>query len=71
MKQVYRDTSLTIAGVTLIPIIEVSVNHWQHNDILSCWGTKDPVGIVVLSQSARLAFRITGEEVSVEELMEE
>jgi hypothetical protein len=69
MKKTSRGNSLSIGGVTLVPVIEESINHWQCNGLLSVWGTKNPIGIVVQTQSARLAFRITGEEVSVEELV--
>ena len=69
MKQISKGPSLTIAGVTLLPVIQTTSNHWQCDNLLSFWGNKEPIGIVVQTQSARLAFRITGEEVSVEELV--
>lgn len=70
-KEVIIDNSVTVAGVTLIPIVRVSQNCWQGNSGISCMGSKQPVSVVVVSPSAKRGFRITGEEVPLEQLIQE
>ena len=60
---------VTVAGITIIPIAKVSLHRWHGNRRLSVWGDKQPVGVVVVSPSARRAFRMTGDEISPDELI--
>ena len=59
------------AGITLVPVEKVSRNYWQRKGKFLFSGIRQPVSIVVISASARRAFRITGEEVSIEQLEQE
>ena len=62
---------VAVAGITLIPIARVSLNCWRVKDNLSFFGAKQPVGVVAIFGLARKAFRITGEEVPLEQLIKE
>lgn len=70
-KEVEIGNPVTVAGVTLIPVIKVSLNYWRSNGSVSFFGVKQPIGLVVVSSSARRAFRITGEEVPLDQLIQE
>ena len=70
-KEVDIGTPVVVAGVTLIPVTKVSQNYWQGNGGLSFFGVKQPIGVVVVSQSTKRAFRITGEEVPLDQLIQE
>jgi len=70
-KEVTIDNPVAVAGVTLIPVAEISLNHWRNSSGISFFGVKQPASIVVVSPSAKRAFRITGEEVSLDQLIQE
>ncbi|MFC1932317.1 hypothetical protein ACFLXU_01635 [Chloroflexota bacterium] len=59
------------AGVTLVPIVKTSLSYWQGKRCLSFFGTKHPVSMIVVSPQAKKAFRINGEEISLEQLIKE
>ena len=70
-KEVTIGKPVTVAGVTLIPVVEVSLNYWHGNGGASFFSVKQPVAVVVVSPLAKRAFRITGEEVSLDQLIQE
>ncbi len=70
-KEVVIGNPVAVAGVTLIPLAKVSLNYWQGNGGISFFGVKQPFGVVVVSPSAKRAFRITGEEVPLDQLIQE
>ena len=70
-KKVAADNPVSVAGITLIPVIKVSLRYWSTKGGDSFFGVKQHVAMVVVSQSAKRAFWITGEEVSLEELIKE
>ncbi len=70
-KEVKIDNPVALAGVTILPLVEVSLSYWRRDSRLAILGTKQPVGMVVISPSAKKAFRISGEEVSLEQLIQE
>jgi len=65
------EAPFTVAGVTLVPIVKTQLNCWQTKNRLSFFGTKQPVSIVVVSPQVKRAFRISGEEVPLDQLTEE
>jgi len=65
------ETPLAVAGVTLLPIVKTSLHHWQLKDRLLFFGSSEPVSVVVVSAQARRAFRISGEEVPLDQLGKE
>ena len=62
---------VAVAGVTLIPVAKVLLRHWYGRRGTLFFGVKQPVGVVVVSPSAKVAFRITGEEISLDQLIQE
>ena len=70
-KEVGIDNAVAIAGVTIIPVVEVSLNHLHGNGGFSFFGIKQPVSVVVVSPLGERAFRTTGEEVPLDQLIEE
>jgi uncharacterized spore protein YtfJ len=65
------DSPVAVGGVTLIPIAKISLDYESINRAGFFFGMKWPVAIVVISVSGKRAFRMTGEEVSVQELVQE
>ena len=70
-KEVRIENSVAVAGVTVIPVTKVSLNYWRSNSSISFFGVKQLVSVVVVSPLAKKAFRITGEEVSLDQLIQE
>lgn len=70
-KEIAIDNPVTIAGLTIIPVVQVLLNSWQVKGNASFFGLKQPVAVIVVSPLAKRAFRITGEEVSIEQLIQE
>jgi hypothetical protein len=57
--------------VTLIPVTKVSLNYWRGKQGVSFFGFKQPVTVVVVSPTEKRAFRVTGEEVPLDQLIQE
>ena len=70
-KEVVIDNPVVIAGVTLLPVARVTLSYWHGNDRISFFGSKQPVSVVVVTPSEKRAFRLTGEAVSLEQLVQE
>ena len=70
-QEVGIDNRVEVAGVTLIPVAKVSLNYWHANGGILCFGVKQAVAVVVVHPTAKRAFRITGEEVPLDQLMQE
>ncbi len=70
-EEIRVEAPFTVAGVTLVPVVKVWLNCWQSKGRVSFFGTKQPVSLVVVSPQAKRAFRINGEEVSLDQLYKE
>ena len=70
-KEVAIGNPVAVAGVTIIPVATVLRNQWHGKRGVSSWGSIQPVSIIVLTPTARRAFSITGEELSLEQLIQE
>lgn len=70
-KKITVGKPIMIAGATIVPVITASALYYRLNGSLSVFGSKQPVYIVLVKGSATKAFRITSEEVSLEQLIEE
>jgi len=68
-EEVIIENPVAVAGITLVPVTKLSLNYWHGKHNLSCFGVKQPVGVVVVSPSTKRAFRITGEEISLDQLI--
>jgi uncharacterized spore protein YtfJ len=70
-KETTIDSPVVVGEVTLVPIARLSLNYERSNGGIFFFGMKQPLAVVVISVSGKRAFRITGEEVSVQELIQE
>lgn len=70
-QKVEIDDPITVGEITLIPVIELSLKYQFNENYFSCFGTKQPASIVVVSPSGKRAFRVSGEEVSFDQLIKE
>ncbi len=70
-KKVTVGHPFTVAGVTLIPVIESSLSCWNIKGIFSFFGVSQPVSIVAVSTSEKKAFSSSGEEVPLARLIKE
>jgi len=70
-EEIKIETPFVSPGLTLIPIVKDSINYWQGRGRFSFFGIKQPVSMVVISPQGRKAFRISGEEISLDQLTEE
>lgn len=70
-KEVTIEAPVAVGEVTLIPVAKVSLKYEYSKRGISFFGVKQPIAVVVISVSARRAFRITGEEVSIDQLVQE
>jgi uncharacterized spore protein YtfJ len=70
-KEVAIDNPVTIAGLTLVPVVQILLSYWHGRSSSLYSGTKQPVALVIVSPSAKRAFRITGEEISIDQLFQE
>ncbi len=70
-KEVEIGNPMTIGEVTLIPVVELSLTYWCGGGRFFFFGTKQPASIVVVSPSGKRAFRISGEEVPLDQFIKE
>jgi len=70
-EEIRIEAPFVVAGVTLIPIVKASLNYRHSKSRLSFFGIKQPVSVVVVSPQAKRAFRIDGEEISLDQLTKE
>ncbi len=70
-KEVRTDNPVKIVGATLIPVVEVSLNYWHDKKGIAFFGIKQPVRVVVVTPSVKKAFMVSGEEVSLNQLIQE
>ena len=70
-KEVEIGKPIEISGIKLIPVIEVSLRYWYRKGGISFLGIKQPLSVVVISPSGKKVFKVSGEEVPLDELMKE
>ena len=70
-KKVAVENPVAVASVTLIPVVRSLVNRWHSKNGVSFFASKEPVAVALVSPSTKKAFRITGEEITLDELIEE
>ena len=70
-KKIIADNMISVAGLTLIPVTKISTNLWSTRAGEAFLAIKQPIAIVVVSPQAKIAYRISGEEISLDELMKE
>jgi len=70
-KEVVVEDPVAVPGLTLLPVVQVLRNYWQANNRLSFFAVKQPVAVITVSPSEKRAFRISGEEVAIDQLIKE
>ena len=70
-KKIVIDKPVSVAGLTLIPVTQVSLGLWSARAGKAFLAIKQPIAVVVVSSQKNRAFRMTGEEVLLEELVQE
>ena len=70
-EEIKIEAPIAVAGVTLVPIVKTSLNYWLGKGHHSFFGTKQPISLVVAGPQGKRAFRVNGEEISLEQLTEE
>lgn len=70
-KEVTIANPVTIAGVTLLPVSKVTIScrHGQRGITLS--GSKQPVSVIIVTPSGKRAFRLSGEEITLDQFARE
>jgi hypothetical protein len=62
------DTELYINGLSLIPVIEINLQYRYFNNSISCYYSRSPVIILIVSDQTAKAFHISGKELPLQEL---
>ena len=70
-KKIVINKPVSVAGLTLIPVTQVSLDLWSTRVGEAFLAIKQPIAVVVVSSQKNRAFRMTGEEVLLEELVQE
>ncbi len=70
-KEIIVGHPLTFPGLTLIPIMETRLHHWRYRNSFSLFGSKQAIGIIAVTPTLTKAFKVNGEEVTLEELKRE
>ena len=70
-EEVGIDDPVEVDGVTLIPVVKISSHHWHTEHGISFLGVKQAIAVVVVHPGAKRIFRITGEEVPLDQLSHE
>lgn len=65
------DDPIVLGGLTLIPVVEMSRHCWQLDSVTSVCGVKTPIAVIIVSPTCKSAYRTSGEDVSIDELIEE
>ena len=70
-EEVKIEAPFTATGVTSVPIVKSTINCWHSKGRFLFSGMKQPVSVVVISPQAKRAFRISGKEISFDQLAKE
>ena len=70
-RKIVIGSPVTTMGLTLVPVVEVSLNYWSGKGGGSFFGFKKPVAVVVVSPSMESVIRMTGEEVALDQFVKE
>ena len=70
-KKVTVEKPIVIGDVTLIAVARSSLKYKSTGKGIWLFGMKLPIALVVISDFSKRAFRTTGEEVSIDQLIEE
>ena len=70
-KKIAAGSPVKLAGLTLVPIISTHLQHWRYGKSFSVFGSKQATGVIIVTPATTKALKVSGEEVTLEELKEE
>jgi len=70
-RKLVAESPVTIAGITLIPVTKLLLNCQYIGGSIACSGTKEPLSVVLVSQSTKRAFNMSGEEIPLDQLLQQ
>jgi hypothetical protein len=70
-KAVITETPFKIDGLTVIPVVRISLDDRTYGKRNIAFGSRQPVAVIFSTGAKKKVLRITGEEISLEKLMEE
>ena len=62
---------ITVGETRLIPIVRTAISCRNVNSGIVCFGSKNPVGIVIISPKWKGAINVAGEEVPIDQYTEQ
>ena len=65
------ENPVVVAGLTLVPVVRVVTHYWQAKGGRSLLSVKQPVAVILISPAGKRVLRVTGEESSMDELIQE
>ena len=71
IEKVRAGQPITVGETRLFPIIRTFISCQDINRSMVCFGSKSPVGIVVISPKWKGAINVAGEEVSIDHYTEQ
>jgi len=71
IEKVSAGQCITVGEITLLPITQTSISCQTVNSGIICSGSKNLLGIVVISPKWKGAINVAGEEVPVAQYMEQ
>ena len=70
-KEITTINPVSVGEITVIPVSRITVRCGKGKSGIAFYGSKQPDSVIIASPSGISAFRITGEEVSLDRLTEE
>ena len=71
-KEIVVEKAVTLAGFSITPVVEVMLKcNDNYNKGFICYYYRRPLAVIISSKSIKKAIRITGEEVPLEQLIQE
>ena len=68
--EVTIDKPLVLGGITIIPIVSMSLHCWYLDNLVTVCGAKKPLAFLVISHTGRIIYGTSGEEISIDQLIE-
>ena len=65
------ENPVALAGLTLVPVVRVVTHYWHAKGGRSWMSVKKPVAVILVSPAVKRVLRVTGEEISLDELIRE
>jgi hypothetical protein len=68
-EKIIADIPVSIGEIKLIPIVEVLTHRWIKKGRAAYSVVKEPLAVVIVSQSEKKAFDMNGQEINIDELI--